>query len=78
MQEDDDLQIEIEALKVESETCIANLNEKKGQLMSMSESIAKLMESDYYYSVGEVDYSQLNDIDQILNDIKTKVGREKL
>ncbi len=40
MEEDDELQIEVEALKIESEACLQMIEEKKGQIMSMSQGIA--------------------------------------
>ena len=45
MQEDDDLSIEIEALKMEAEACKEQLNEKIGQLMSISPEMPQMMDS---------------------------------
>lgn len=55
MQEDDSLQIEIEALKLESETCLAGLQEKVGMMASISPSIQGIIESfeNSFYSLED-------------------------
>ncbi len=55
MQEDDSLQIEIEALKLESETCLAGIQEKVGLMVSISPSIQVIIESfdNLFYSLED-------------------------
>ena len=80
MQDDNQFSIDLEALKLETESCKRSLLSKIQELTSLSPSISRLVSSfeSRFFSTQEIDHHNLTEIADLLRKIKSKDTRAQL